>query len=167
MQLRPRPLPIIGAVLAAIILICFGWLLWPEPQTTTAQTSEPPIAISRPTEAPAARVEISAPVLEDTAPAVVAVEPLPEEPALAIRQDVRWRAPMPEPVFAKFREWTVQFAVVQSERLLAEGIALAEERRTELADLIDKNPQRALELALPVAVRRALPAEVAARVEEL
>ena len=170
MQKRHRFHSIVAAILAAVVLICFGWIHWSEAPSPVA--TAPVAGPSRAMASPAARVEIRAPIVEEAAPAVaaVAVEPLPVEPALAMRQDVRWRAPMPEPTFAKFREWTAQYAAAKSpqqqQRLLAEGIALADERRAELADLIDKNPQRALELALPVAVRRALPAEVAARVEE-
>lgn len=49
---------------------------------------------------------------------------------------------------------------------MAEGLELAQQRRNELADLIDKDPKRALELAVPVAVRRELPADIAALLEE-
>src|SRR6185503_15774595 len=38
-----------------------------------------------------------------------------------------------------------------------EGIRLAQERRTVLADLIQYDPERALQLALPSAVRAGLP----------
>lgn len=88
----------------------------------------------------------------------------------ALRQDVRWQAPMPETAFAEFREWTERFskepAADQRIALMAGGMELVEQRRNQMADLIDQNPRRALELAVPVAVRRALPAEIVARLEE-
>ena len=108
------------------------------------------------------------PPADPPATAVPVAEPLPEQPTQRLRQDVRWTAPMPEPEFAKFREWTQRLASVRqpSPKLLAEGIALAEERRQEMSALIDKNPRRALELAVPFAVRRALPLEIVKRIEE-
>ncbi len=77
---------------------------------------------------------------------------------------------MPEPVFAQFREWTGRWskAVDPAEKaeLLTQGLELVEQRRNQMADLIDQNPRRALELAVPVSVRRALPAVIVAQLEE-
>ena len=99
-----------------------------------------------------------------------AVAPLDEDAVRESRQDIRWEKPMPERAFADFREWTRRFATAgdagEKARLRAEGIALAAERRGQMADLIDQNPRRALELAVPSAVRRSLPADVAALLEE-
>lgn len=47
-----------------------------------------------------------------------------------------------------------------------EGVALAKVRREALASLIKSDPERALELTVPVGVRRALPASVADLLEE-
>ncbi len=113
----------------------------------------------------AAAEEIAAPVAQ----AEVVPVALPEEPSLALRQDARWVAAVPEREFAGFREWTARFEKAtpqQQTALLAEGRRLVEERRQEMSALIDKNPKRALELAVPVAVRRALPPEIAARLEQ-
>jgi autotransporter-associated beta strand protein len=77
---------------------------------------------------------------------------------------------MPESAFAGFRSWTREFAksktAEEKASIMAEGLELAQQRRNELADLIDKDPKRALELAVPVAVRRELPADIAALLEE-
>jgi autotransporter-associated beta strand protein len=47
-----------------------------------------------------------------------------------------------------------------------QGVELALQRRQELLDLIDKNPRRALELAVPESVRGRLPAGVVALLEQ-
>ena len=82
----------------------------------------------------------------------------------ALRQDVRWRQAVAEPEFADFRTWAAEFA--DGKRTREEGVELAQERRTALVDLISKDPRRALELAVPESLRRALPAAVQAELEE-
>lgn len=98
------------------------------------------------------------------------MEPDAKEIVRALRQDVRWEAAMPEPTFAGFRAWAKEFAKAKTPdektALMAQGLELARQRRNELADLIDKDPKRALELAVPVAVRRSLPADIVALLEE-
>jgi len=88
----------------------------------------------------------------------------------SLRQDLRWQAPVPEPVFADFRAWTLRWAEAKEARdkteLQSLGLALALQRRGEMVDLIDQNPRRALELAVPATVRRALPADIVAQLEE-
>jgi autotransporter-associated beta strand protein len=49
---------------------------------------------------------------------------------------------------------------------LQHGIKLAQQRRDELQALIEKNPRRALELAVPDSVRRQLPAEIVELLEQ-
>ncbi|MEQ1851866.1 MAG: LamG-like jellyroll fold domain-containing protein, partial [Chthoniobacteraceae bacterium] len=69
-----------------------------------------------------------------------------------------------------FREWTDRFAnartPAEKAALTGEGLELAAERRNQMADLIDQNPKRALELAVPATVRRQLPAGIVAQLEE-
>jgi len=50
--------------------------------------------------------------------------------------------------------------------LLPEGIALAQERRRRMADMMLANPEQALQLAVPYGVRKSLPWEVAALLEQ-
>ena len=78
--------------------------------------------------------------------------------------DVRWLEPVQEPVFEEFRRWAESFVAsgLDGDR----GVELALQRRQEMLDLIDKNPRRALELALPESVRRRLPAGVVALLEQ-
>lgn len=70
------------------------------------------------------------------------------------------------PAFAAFQEWTAKWSAGDQPALVAEGVALAQERRRRMADMMLANPQRALELAVPYAVRKWLPAEVAALMEQ-
>jgi hypothetical protein len=76
------------------------------------------------------------------------------------RVDLRWEEPVQEPVFEEFRRWTESFLAAGAEA--EQGVELALQRRQEMLDLIDKNPRRALELAVPESVRRLLPAGVVA-----
>ncbi|MBK8039680.1 MAG: autotransporter-associated beta strand repeat-containing protein [Verrucomicrobiaceae bacterium] len=71
---------------------------------------------------------------------------------------------MVEPAFEEFRRWTEHFAASGAE--VEKGVELALQRRSEMLDLIDKNPRRALELAVPESVRQRLPAGVVALLEE-
>jgi len=83
--------------------------------------------------------------------------------------DLFWKGDVPEPKFARFRTWTDRYmAATPAERseLEAEGVILAQKRRDELKDIIRSNPERALDLAVPVAIRRQLPETVLELLEE-
>lgn len=83
--------------------------------------------------------------------------------------DQRWREPISEPKFGAFRDWSERYraaGLAERPALAAEGVSLAQARREELGALIRSNPERALELAVPFAVRRDLPAEVGQLLEE-
>ena len=83
--------------------------------------------------------------------------------------DVRWQGPIAEGDFSRFRDWTRSYLAADSSAkgsLAADGIALAKARRDDMTGLIKSDPRRALELAVPAGVRRDLPAEVAAQLEE-
>lgn len=90
--------------------------------------------------------------------------------ALPPPQETFWNQPAAEPAFAQFADWTRRYeAAATSEAkaaLEAEGVVLATERRQELAALIERDPQRALELAVPDFVRSAMPDSVKALLEE-
>ncbi|NQX00330.1 PKD domain-containing protein, partial [bacterium] len=73
---------------------------------------------------------------------------------------------MPEPIFEEFRRWTAAPPAARTGVDLQQGIKLAQQRRDELLALIEKNPRRALELAVPDSVRRQLPEEIVALLEE-
>ena len=77
--------------------------------------------------------------------------------------------PATEAPSADFTDWTARYlAAPPAERpaFIAEGIQLAEAHRTALADLIPRDPKRALESAVPMIVRQDLPPEIVDRLEE-
>ena len=73
---------------------------------------------------------------------------------------------MAETVFEDFRRWTENLTVAGAGVDLQQGIKLAQQRRHELLALIEKDPRRALELAVPDSVRQQLPEEIVALLEE-
>jgi len=80
-----------------------------------------------------------------------------------------WGVPVVEESFARFKDWTQRYLATDSasrEALLTEGIELAAVRRAALKELIQTNPERALELVVPSGVRAQLPAEVTSLLEE-
>ena len=68
-----------------------------------------------------------------------------------------------------FRWWAESFveaAPAERAAMTAEGVALAEARRPVLKRLIQTDPRRALEQAVPMVVRQELPREVVELLEE-
>ena len=89
-------------------------------------------------------------------------------PELLVTAVTRWSQPIPEEAFARFRDWSERYlgsAPKDRTSLLQEGVLLAEERQRELAALIKSNPERAIELSVPMSVRQALPSEVTGLLE--
>ncbi len=155
-----------GVILAATAAVLWWW----QPPATSRQTAAPepaPVVVQAPRDKhqPAP----SEPPAKATT-AATAPRPVPPEVTRPVRQDRRWQMPVTEPAFAGFKEWTSRFANAgtpeEKAALMSEGLALAEERRNQMADLIDQDPRRALELAVPVTLRRQLPEEIAAQLEE-
>lgn len=89
--------------------------------------------------------------------------------ALPATVEALWAVPPVESEFAPFAEWTRRHAAAapaDRAALEAEGVALARARLTAMANLVQTNPERALELAVPSVVRGALPASVQALLEQ-
>ncbi len=82
------------------------------------------------------------------------------------RADLRWEEPFSEPAFEEFRRWAVALPAAITGADLQHGIELAQQRRYDLLELIENNPQRALELAAPHAIRQQMPEEIQALLEE-
>lgn len=80
------------------------------------------------------------------------------------RVDTRWAHPVQEAVFEEFRRWTENLSAETLD--VEEGIELAKKRRQEMVDLIDRDPERALDLTVPEEVRRRLPVAVEVLMEE-
>ena len=78
--------------------------------------------------------------------------------------------PSAEPEFAAFTDWSHRYAsasdAAAKAALETEGVTLARARLIAMADLVQSDPRRALELAMPFAVRKAMPPNVRALLEE-
>src|SRR4051794_29969582 len=78
--------------------------------------------------------------------------------------DVLWLKPVPEPKFAAFAEWTRRYLAESNPQARAqleeEGLRLARERLTAMADMVVGDPHRALELTVPFSIRSQLPAVI-------
>lgn len=80
-----------------------------------------------------------------------------------------WRQATTEPAFSAFAEWSQRYesaAPTAKAALEEEGTTLARKRRQQLANLIQRDPKQALELAVPNSVRDAMPEAVRALLEE-
>jgi hypothetical protein len=85
------------------------------------------------------------------------------------RLDLQWQEPVPELEFARFAEWTRRYLAANPadrKSMEADGVRLAQERRDALRTLIQSDPGRALALAVPLGVRRALPDSITALLED-
>jgi autotransporter-associated beta strand protein len=85
---------------------------------------------------------------------------------LPARADRVWEEVVPESAFEEFRRWTAGFPATRTGAELQHGIELARQRRHELLDLIENNPRRALELAVPDSVRQRMPDEIVTLLEQ-
>ena len=84
------------------------------------------------------------------------------------RADLRWAEKSSEPAFEAFRSWSNRFVAAPGENrgaLEREGVELAAARREKMLALISKDPQRAVESAVPVTVWRQMPVAVRAHLE--
>ncbi len=141
---------------AAIILLLAGIFLFRSEPAATAQ----PVAAAKSVRATNASVaHQQSPVVEPTAAAQ----------GIFLTPDVLWQKPITEETFARFHDWAERYraaGVAERATLEAEGVDLAKARRKELAALIKSDPERALELTVPIGVRRELPAPVESLLEE-
>jgi hypothetical protein len=77
--------------------------------------------------------------------------------------------PVTEPRFVAFRQWWDGYQAAPADErpsLEEAGRQLASRRREEMVDMIQSNPRRALELAIPDRVRDQLPATIQSLLEE-
>lgn len=145
------------AVLVFVIIAAAAWL--------TSGVRPPVPTAAKPRAVPAAAPAASPSGV--AAPTAVATEPAPDSPALKLVYASAWEQPLP-PAMAAFRDWTVRYrAAPAPERpaLVDEGLRLARARRPEMRRLIVTDPERALAVTLPAAVRRDLPAAILGELE--
>lgn len=90
-------------------------------------------------------------------------------PSFGLSRPVAGAAAIPD-AFAKFDAWSARFLAAvnaaRGEPLVAEGKALAKQRRSELSALIETDPEKALAVAVPWTVRKRLPPEIVHLLEE-
>ncbi len=138
-----------------------------------------PVVVTLPSPDRAA-VAVAAAVPKPAVVAPTAAEPIPAAPR-ASEPSVRtgpgrvlpsteslWKTHPVEPAFARFQDWAARLeraTPAQRSALEAEGIALAKDRRGKMSDLIEADPRRALELAVPDAIRELLSPIVLAELE--
>ncbi len=82
---------------------------------------------------------------------------------------IAWNQPISEPVAAEFVAWFRNYQAASLDEKTAlenKGIALAVARKEFLSELIQKDPERALELAFPFAVREQLPVSMKEFIED-
>lgn len=75
----------------------------------------------------------------------------------------------PQHAMQQFNEWSQRYAAANEAEKAAmkeQGVALAKARRPEFFSLITEDPERALQEAVPMVVRQALPASVVAQLEQ-
>ncbi len=171
MKISFRVVAAVGAFVA--IAVCVGYFgrrsdggaqpAGSAPLVAAAPTSAPPPAV-------AAVVEQESSVALDARGAVAAAAELPPAAALApFRYAERWDGPL-APALAAFRAWTQRYlaagSAAERSALEAEGIALAQARRPVLRTIIARDPEAALAMTVPAAIRAGLPAAVTAELEQ-
>ena len=143
-----------------------GWFFWPEslPEPSPVVTASPTEAVPFVSDAATlSAARLALPRSSQQLPRGSAGLPLP-----ASRQDLAWERSVPEPGFAEFQRWVQRFdaADVQGRSALTgEGFRLAALRRTAFAQMMREHPARALELAVPITIRRQLPPEILGQLE--
>jgi hypothetical protein len=90
------------------------------------------------------------------------------EPAAGLppTAEVLWKKTSEMPALAAFQTWAADFKAHPSAEKIAAGVKAATERRAEMKKLISSEPEQALACAVPESVRRTLPLEVQALLEE-
>ena len=157
----------IRVVLLFALLAGLLFLFLKKPGAPNGAQADPPVQ----KEAPSSPPDTTSPALrEDSAHEHQHAASANATPAVTVSPEALWRRPVSEPVFAAFKEWTTRYEQAASVETRAaiedEGAALARVRLAALADLIQSDPARAAELAVPDSVRRRLPASVRTLLEE-
>jgi uncharacterized delta-60 repeat protein len=145
----PKNLHVTALVASAFLL---GALLFREDERQQAQDKT----------APASQDAVTPTILPKPAPQ-------PDSTANLSIQTLNTLPDAERDVFMQFQEWTAvlpQPGAPMTQSVLDEGVRLAAERRQALKQLIQKNPQAAIELAVPWQTRNRLPSEIVALLEQ-
>lgn len=145
-------LVVLGVVLALTLLL---WNLPPRPGKMSQRTPIPP---DHP--APPPRLVAPSQPLPPAAPSV------PSTPPPVATASAQLSPGQARPAFAAWAKAYLQAAAAERQTMLSEGLALAAARRPEFKRLIQLEPRRALEEAIPMTTRQQLPPEILARLEQ-
>jgi uncharacterized delta-60 repeat protein len=163
------PRRILATFIAVAATAAITWsLLLPSAPLASHETA-PALKPVPPASAPgatAATPPLTLPVAENV-PENPAAEPVIVSTAATVIGS-QWQSPSQAECLA-FSHWARRYLaapVAERKTMLAEGIATATARRVVLAKMIRENPEQALAAAVPMMVRRDLPAEVTAQIEE-
>jgi uncharacterized delta-60 repeat protein/M6 family metalloprotease-like protein len=152
----------------ALVCLVAGFVLWrwPVARPEAAKPSVPPSAAQRPL--PAATPSIAAAAAPRDGLDEAGAPPSRAAVLATLTYARDWNEVQPAGL-AEFRDWTTQYLAAGSaaERAALEpaGLALARLRRPAMRALMERDPQRALALTVPAAVRPALPAAIVAELE--
>ena len=129
---------------------------------------------SRRNSSPAAAINASAvvpPLGKPSTPPRVNHSAFPQQPSpLEVPHDApeTWQQPSKFEPVAAFQVWATAYAELPANKkpaALADGVRLAAERRSVMSQLIRLDPEQALASAVPESIRRSLPAEIMAQLE--
>ncbi len=138
-------------VTSAVLLVLAAVIFRPREAIPTVSQAVP-VAV------PAAATPLPTPVLAPVSPPSVVAAPI----AVPVRIPA-------DTSIGRFQSWTQQYLAAPAAArapLEAEGVRLATERRAEFRELIVTDPRAALQQAVPMTVRQALPPAVVAQLEE-
>jgi len=150
---------LLPVLLVCLLLLLLQWRYQTPPAAETTAVANVTVS-TKPAEALAEKEAPSYPNADPCCPSTapeVSMEDFVTEAAdlqLPKRADLRWEEPFSEPAFEEFRRWAVALPAAITGADLQHGIELAQQRRYDLLELIENNPQRALELAAPHAIRQ-------------
>ena len=166
MKDKPKLILIIGATLVSAALM--PGLFRSASSDRRNYSSEAPLVVSarpRPDTTPASPAST-----EDSKTSSVSRELPAPEPATSLTFGDHFSSAESPVAFQRFAEWCQRYRSARSREerasLEVEGRQLAEERRATLANLIQENPELALELAVPFEVRQAMPPSISELLEQ-
>lgn len=140
-------------ILSALSTItCIAWMMRPLPEKEVSSCCAAPDAPMCGVQKPAR----ARPVL----PTGVKASPLPPT------AEEHWKKTSPHAPMAAFQAWAADFIAKPDAAKIAEGVKAVTARRVEMKRLIAEDPEGALASAVPEAVRRAMPREVQALLEQ-
>ncbi len=157
-----------GAVAIALIISIFVWREKSPPPGPVPPATAPAIAAALPPKSPLRPAVVRSSVTNAAVQRAIAAATLPQEPGASLPplpplRGGSWNSSEAPAKFLAFADWVEKFRAGTA--AMADGEQLATERRGAMAQLIQSDPETALQLAVPTSVRRALPESITALLE--